>query len=327
MEANTPMANPRTAWPRTRRGLLIVVGGLAALTALYLGFSDYVVRSSLEPVSLCPIRTPAGSGLVPEELHFESDVDLIPLVGWLLPSSGDRAIVLVHGLTSNSWTGTQEDIARAYVAVGFHVLVFDGRGRGRSGGDRLGLGWHERRDVRGAVNVLLGRGVKPGRIGVHGGSYGAATALLSTAAIPEIGAVVADSAFADVRDLMDAEIESKTGVPQPVAKLLRPGIALVAWLRYGLDLDAISPERAVPDIAPQPILFIHGSEDQRIPVAHARRLEAASGNAADELWILDGLGHTDGVRIGTPPKCLGDPSPIREAYLGKVTTFFDRSLK
>ena len=209
-----------------------------------------------------------------------------------------------------------------------HVLVFDGRGRGRSGGDRLGLGWHERHDVRGAVNVLLKRGFEPGRIGVHGTSLGAATALLSAAVISEVGAVVADSAFADVRDFMDIEIERQTKIPALFTRLvLRPGIVFVAQAFYDLDLDAIPPERAVPHIAPRPILFIHGSQDKRIPVEHARRLKVASKNPADELWTHP-LGHTDGVRIGRiPPKCLGEPSPMREAYLRRVTEFFDCSLQ
>ncbi len=327
MKPRTSMDSPKATWPRTRRGPLIAAGILAVIAALYLGFSDYVLRRSLEPDSPCPNRAPAESGLVAEEVRFPSDIDRIPLTGWLLPSSRDRAIVLVHGLKGNAWTGTQEDMARAYVAAGFHVLAFDGRGRGRSGGNLLGLGWHERRDVRAAVDLLLARGFKPGRIGVHGSSYGAATALLAAAAIPELGAVVADSAFADVRDLMDREIAKKTGVPLPVVKLLRPGIELVAQLRYSLDFDAIPPVRAVPQIAPRPILFIHGSEDQRIPVKHVRRLKAASKNTADELWILDGFGHGEGVRIGKPPKCLGEPSPMRETYLRRVTSFFDRSLK
>ncbi len=316
------------AWARCQRGLVIVAGALAVIVALYLGLSAFIVSEMLTPPSMCTIRVPSDSGFAAEEIHFQSDVDRVPLAGWLLPSTGDRAILLVHGQASYSWTGTQEDIARVYVEAGFHVLVFDGRGRGRSGGDRLGLGWHERHDVRGAMNVLLKRGFEPGRIGVHGTSYGATTALLSAAVISEVGAVVADSAFADVRDFMDIEIERKTKIPALFSRLvLRPGIAFVAQAFYDLDLDAIPPERAVPHIAPRPILFIHGSEDRRIPVEHARRLKAASKNPADELWIHP-LGHTDGVRIGRiPPKCLGEPSPMREAYLRRVTEFFDRSLQ
>ena len=233
--------------------------------------------------------------------------------------------MLVHGLDSTAWSNDKPDVARAYVKAGFHVLLFDLRGHGRSGGDRLGLGWDERRDVRGAVDLLLGRGFEPGRIGIHGTSYGAATALLAAAAIPEIGAVVADSAFANVREVMDREIQKRTGLPARLVMLLRPGLALVAKLLYGLDFDAIAPERAVPDIAPRPILFIHGRRDAVIPVKHAYRLAAASRNAADDLWIHP-FGHTEGVRLVGKQCEARVPSPLRETYLKKVTTFFDRAL-
>ena len=304
--------------------LLIAAGALAVMVGLYLWVCDLIVSSSLTPTRELPEQTPAQSGLAAEAIRFESAVDQIPLVGWLLSSSGDRAIVLVHGLDSYGWNAGDQDIARAYVEAGFHVLLFDLRGQGRSGGDRLGLGWLERRDVRAAVNLLLTRGFRPGRIGLHGTSYGAATALLSIAAIPEVGAVVADSAFADMRDVMDARIEERTGIPVLFVKLLRPGIALVGRLRYSLNFDAIPPERAVPEIAPRPILFIHGSDDPIIPVEHAHRLKAASKNADDELWILTGHGHTECVRMGPRQEQV---SPVREACLKRLIAFFDYALR
>ncbi len=322
MKSRIPVEIPKTVRRGTRRRLLIAVGGLAVIAVVYLGVSYLVLSSSLSAQRVHYELTPPG-----EEVRFESDVDRITLVGWLLRSSGDRAIVLGHGLNCYGWSGSQPDKARAYVGAGFHVLVFDFRGHGRSGGDRLGLGWDERRDVRAAVDLLLRRGFEPGMIGIDGGSYGAATALLAAAAIPELGAVVADSAFADMRDIMERQIKMRTGVPSQFARLLRPGIAFLAWLLYSLDFDAIPPERAVPDIAPRPILFIHGEKDHTIPVEHAYRLKAASQNPADELWILPGLGHTEGIRRHGKECKHDEPSPMREAYLKKVTAFFDHSLR
>ena len=178
--------------------------------------------------------------------------------------------------------------------------------------------------MRAAVDLLLERGFKPGRIGLHGGSYGAATALLSTAVIPEVAAVVADSAFSDMRDLMDAQIETRKRIPSWFSRLfLRPGFAFVAQLFYSLDFTEIPPERAVPDIAPRPILFIHGGEDPIIPVEHARRLKAATKNSTDELWILEGYGHTEGVRLEPD---MVEPSPMREEYLRRVSEFFTQAI-
>ena len=309
--------------PPTRRNILIAGGALTVIVVLYLGFCLYVISSALTPHRKVG-PTPIDSGIAAEPISFQSDVDHVPLVGWLLPSSGDRAIVLVHGLDSHSWDGGQPDVAQAYVKAGFHVLVFDLRGHGRSGEAHLGLGWLERRDVRAAVDLLLERGFKPGRIGIHGGSYGAATALLSTAVIPELAAVVADSAFADMRDLMDAQIETRRRIPSWFSRLfLRPGFAFVAQLFYSLDFTEIPPERAVPEIAPRPILFIHGSEDRYILLEHAYRLKAASKNSADELWILEGYGHTEGVRLEPD---IVKASPMREEYLRRVPEFFTQEI-
>ncbi|OGA19298.1 MAG: hypothetical protein A3H32_04175 [Betaproteobacteria bacterium RIFCSPLOWO2_02_FULL_63_19] len=308
---------------RLKSGILLWTGIVGLLSAAYFGFSAIVLSAALTPrPAPHAIRSPLDDDA--EAVRFASARDGVPLAGWLMPSHGTRAIVLVHGVDSASWDGGHPDLARAYVSAGFHVLAFDLRGHGRSGGKRLGLGWDERGDVRAAVDLLLARGFKPGAIGVHGTSYGAATALLAAADIPEVGAVVADSAFSDVRDLMTAQIESRTSAPTWLASTLAsPGIESIAWVFHGLDLDRIQPMRAVPAIAPRPILFIHGNDDDVIPVRHAYRLKAASRNPADRIWVLRGRGHTEGIRLGHEQQT---PSPLREMYLAKVVAFFDSAL-
>ena len=308
-------------------GFAIVTGILLGFVGLYLGICGFVFHKLLTSTmsrsnDQASTETPPNA----ESISFKADEDQVVLKGLFLPSSGDRAIVLVHGLGSNFQESDQQEIAWTYVEAGFNVLMFDLRAHGSSGGNRLGLGWDERRDVRAAVNLLLERKFKPGKIGLHGTSYGAATALLSAAVIPEVGVVVADSAFADVRDVMDGKIERATGVPASVIRLLRPGFSLVANLFYSLNFDAITPEGAVPSITPRPILFIHGSKDQIIPIENSWKLKEASRNPRNELWILEGFEHTEGVRKMAEPCELRVVSPLRETYLKKVTGFFDLSL-
>ena len=316
-----PTLRPAPA-ARTRRRLRLAIVGSAVAALLYLGICAFILH-----LVVTPQRKPNPPGPDPdlsvEALHFESAEDKIRLAGWLLPSSGDRAIVLVHGINSDGWCGAHTDIAGAYVEAGFHVLIFDLRGHGSSGGDRIGFGWLERRDVRAAVDLLLKRGFRAGRIGIHGTSYGGATALLSAATIPELGAVVADSAFADMRDVMQGQI--KHDMPWlPFVSAFTPGITLLGQLLYGLNFDTIAPEHQVANIAPRPILFIHGSEDSFIPVEHVYRLKAASGNPVNELWILEGYGHTEGVRMGPEHKQV---SPLRGTFLQKVCAFFKNALQ
>ncbi len=118
---------------------------------------------------------------------------------------------------------------------------------------------------------------------------------------------------------------SATGIQVTATSALAfPAVFACVRVLYSLDLAEIPPERAVPAIAPRPILFIHGSDDPTIPVEHAYRLKAASKNPADELWVLEGSGHTEGVRLGDEQI---EVSPLREEYLRRVSEFFDRSLR
>jgi len=302
---------PALRLPRVRWKAL--VGALlAGLVVLYLILSAYVTSLAVSAHRTPVMGTPTDLGLQYEAVSFLSDVDHIPIDGWLLPAPSDRAVIMLHGLDGNRWIrpNGSPHLSEFLVDAGYNVLLFDFRGHGQSGSGPLGLGWYERRDVRGAVTFLESRGFQPGRIDIHGGSYGAATALLSTAAIPEVAAVVADSPFADARDLLNREIRRRTGLPE----IFGPGVTFFGSAEYGLDLNAIPPLKAMPAIAPRPILLMHGTADQRIPYEHSERLLAASAPGTADLWLVEGVGHTRAFYQYT------------DQYVARVIQFFDRQL-
>jgi pimeloyl-ACP methyl ester carboxylesterase len=300
-----------------RKALVVVMlPGLVAYSVL----STYVVSASLQPGRTCSSDGGPPLDLNAEAVTFSSRTDGIALAGWLVSTGRDRAVILIHGIDSDAWAGAAPDLAGAYAGAGFDVLLFDLRAHGRSGGERVGLGSLERGDLRAAVDLLIGRGVPPRRVSLHGTSYGAAMALIAAAEIPEVGAVIADSAFADARDLIAMEVGRRTHVPGTFAgSFLRPGIEGTARVLFGIDLGALAPERVVRRIAPRPLLIIHGERDPVIPPDHARRLaQHAGGNA--EVWILDEMGHTEGARSGP---CNRVPSPGRQLFLDRVVAFMD----
>ncbi len=301
-----------------------LVGGALVVAATYCAVSVYILSASLQTRDVCPPGEGPPSDLPMEAVALASLADGTRLAGWLSAPKVDRAVILLHGIDADAWAGAQPDLARAYVDAGFQVLLFDLRAHGRSGGARITLGNLERGDIRAAVDLVLSRGIPPGRIGLHGTSYGAAMSLLAAADIPEVGAVVADSAFADIRDLIADEVERRTRVPGFLAgSLMRPGIEVAARILYGLDLAALAPENIVGRISPRPVLFIHGEQDRMIPVDHAARLKNRAENPAAELWTLPRSGHTEGVRSGP---CNLEPSAGRTGFLERVVAFFDRAL-
>jgi dipeptidyl aminopeptidase/acylaminoacyl peptidase len=299
----------------------LAVASVVLILGLYLGACWWILGPTITPIRIEHLWTPAQLGFPKAKpLSFKSADDQVVLRGWLIRSPGERAIILLHGINSHSWDGQAPDVVRAYLDAGFTVLLYDLRGHGDSGGDYLG--WKDRGDVRAAVNVLLGQKFRPGKIGIHGTSYGGAIAILAAADIPEIGAVVADSAFADMRDVIEAAVERETGLPPILVKLLGPCLRCLASKLYSLNFDEVFPEEAIASISPRPILLIHGEEDPIIPVEHAVRLKEAAGEGA-KLWLLPGRQHTEGIRLA--PDYL-EYSPMREVFLRKVTQFFERSL-
>jgi fermentation-respiration switch protein FrsA (DUF1100 family) len=288
----------------------IALALVAVLAVAYFVAAEVVLRISLTPgraQCTAPADATTLSGATVEPVALTSTTDGTQLAAWIVAAGRERGVVLVHGLDSCGWNGHAPEVVRHYVDEGMSVVVFDLRAQGASQGEALGLGYKERGDVEAAVRLLQARGTKS--VGVHGSSYGAGTALLATAMIKDVKAVVADSAFADVRDLMDAELERKVGS----ASVLRPGVVLVARL-HGLSLEEIPPERAVPQIAPRPISFLHGAIDDRIPVSHAHRLKAAAQGPSVQLWILEGGGHTVAI----------DKAP--DEYYARTVKFLARHL-
>ena len=304
---------------------LVVLVPFILILAIYFVIGGVVAHNMVKPARKPITETPSESGFnAVESISFISD-DGVPLKGYLLGGSADRAILVVHGVYSHSWDCQTPDLARTLVDSGFRVLVFDLRCHGRSGGDHLGLGWLERLDVAAAIRFLLSQGFSPGKIGIHAASYGASASIFATAMIPEVdssvGALVLDSSFANINDVIEGEIQRQTGLPPVATHALMPGIRFMAGQLYSLDMTGPFPEQALIDMHRRPTLLIHGENDPVTPVEHVMRLKAAAPYA--ELWILPGRLHTEGVLLS--PDCV-DPSPTREKYLKKVTYFFDHAL-
>ena len=291
-----------------RVGLSIVL----AVVVIFVGISAYM-GYTLTRVQRVPLtENPSVKGLAYEDVAFPSMDKDLTLRGWFLPGNATYpAIIMVHGNGYNRDDPTigTLDIAAQLVESGYSVLMFDLRGYGESDGSRVGGGYLEKRDLEGAVAYVKSRGFD--RVGVIGFSLGAVTALLAAAEDQDINAVVSDSSFADLNDIMKPEFEKRThGAP---LIFLRPILFMIKVL-YGVDFAAIRPVAVVSEISPRPILFIHGSLDATIPVSHASRLFEAAQNPQDELWIVPEAGHTQAYKM----------RPAE--YMQKVTDFFGVAL-
>jgi pimeloyl-ACP methyl ester carboxylesterase len=197
---------------------------------------------------------------------------------------------LYTGRTANRIAGenrTAEKIADFLIADGYDVLLFDLRGNGESDGDRFSLGYQERRDVATAIEYLTSLGIREDRIALVGISMGAGTVLQTLLLHPNVGAVVADSSYADARTIVNENLQQVAGVPG----WFTPGVMFFSKVVFDLDGDQVRPIDVVRANRERPILFIHCDLDELIALHHPRDLFAASASKGSELWIATRCQH------------------------------------
>ena len=234
----------------------------------------------------------------------------VRLAAWHVPHPGSsRGLVLCHG-HDNSRIAFAPTLAALHRA-GFHLLLFDFRGMGVSQAAPCTYGYEEVRDVEAAVAWLREEaGVQS--LGLYGLSMGGASALLAASRDPKIQAVVTDSAFASLAELVERRL---LPLPPPLRRAMAEEISSLAETWTGASIREIAPEQALRDAAPRPMLFIHGSADLLVPVAHARRLAEATG-ADSEVWVVPHAWH-----VGSP--WVAGVS----RYSARIAAFLDRHVR
>jgi len=260
------------------------------LALIYAAVSFYIVDSALDAEANPLEERPQDFGLHYEDVEFTPrGWPTIVLRGWWMPAPDARGTVIrVHGIDSTR--SSRLGLAQALVENGYSVLAFDLRGHGESDQAQMGAGIHESEDVLGAVDyVVRERGAEPGRVFLHGHSYGGAIVLMSGWREPAVAGVFADSAFASLSDLVVQEVARRTSAPAWLAAVLRPGVILMARLSKGLDIEAVYPAEDAARY-PYTIGLAHCQGDDRIPIGHLERIRAGVLHAP-VFTVYEGCTH------------------------------------
>ncbi len=255
---------------------------LGLLLAVWLAASWTAERQTFHPRHWSDGPSPAARGWTYRDVSF-ADADGLVLRGWWIPGTRHQTVVMVHGWTSSR----QEPMSKSgYLhAAGYNLLVFDLRGHGASDGGYTTMGWVEPDDVRAAVRFA--RAQDSGPVALLGYSMGGAIVVEAAAGAVDVSAVVEDSGFASLADVVRSAFTRHTRLPaDPFA---HPMLALSA-ADLGVDLGRIRPVDAAARLA-TPLLAIVGTADTLVPPAQGRSLfEAARG--PKQLLVVPGAGHT-----------------------------------
>lgn len=217
-------------------------------------------------------RTPADQGLAYDELWLKVALDngegTQRVHAWWLPAAAVDAPTLLY-LHGTRWSlgNSLFRIARLH-GLGFNILAIDYRGFGRSDGDMPSES-QIRADARAAWMEVVRREPRDDRRYIYGHSLGAAVAIELGATQDGAAGVIAESGFTSLADVV-----ADRNLP----------VGLLMTQRF----DALAD---VPRLR-APVLFVHGTADDVVPVAMTQRMFEAAPEPK-RLLLIEGGGHSD----------------------------------
>lgn len=212
--------------------------------------------------------TPRDWGHKYEDVDFKSK-DGTALHAWFVPAAGKKAkatVVFSHGNAGS--IGHHLGFVMWFVDAGYNVLTYDYRGFGKSAGkvDRRGM----IEDVRAAFDYVVKRpDVNGERLVSYGHSLGGAQSLaaLGEAPVKGLRAVITDAAFS-----------SYMAMAQTMAGKVGANLVTDEW----------APKDSVQNISPVPLLIVHGTKDEVVPVAQGRLLFKTAREPKTMFEVKDG---------------------------------------
>ena len=278
-----------------RRLALVALAELAilALVALVLTanlFADIMLRN---PTSDRPKDQGAEAALAQYGLTRRWEITLttadgLRLATWYWPPQNGATVILLHGY--KQIRSEMLPIAAMLTRHGYGVILPALRGHGTSDGEMVSFGYYETRDVEAVYQYLLAQPeAARGRIGMLGNSMGSAIAILYASQNPSIKAVVAQSPYTTIDDMVTANIKRTVGLPPfPMVPL----IVFFVERKAGFSVNGIAPIDHIALISPRPVFIMMGGRDTWVNPDGGRQLYAAAGEPR-ELWFDAEMEHLE----------------------------------
>lgn len=223
------------------------------------------------------------------------EVEGITISGQLYLPAGKTphpTVCVCHGIPAHIPTPGDSGyplLAERICREGFAVLIFNFRGTGASGGNLDILGWT--RDLKAVIDYLCTLPeVDKSRLSLLGFSGGAAVSIYVAAEDSRISCAASCACPAEFTFIFESDD------PRSIIDHFRSIGAIrdesfprsaEEWLN-GFKL--VRPIECVAEIAPRPLLLVHGSQDETVDVSHAHRLYDRAGEPK-QIIIVSGAEH------------------------------------
>ncbi|XP_018484122.1 uncharacterized protein LOC108854943 isoform X2 [Raphanus sativus] len=184
----------------------------------------------------------------------------------------DRPLPCVIYCHGNS--GCRADASEAAIVLlpsNITIFTLDFSGSGLSGGEYVTLGWNEKDDLKAVVEYLRTDG-NVSLIGLWGRSMGAVTSLMYGAEDPSIAAMVLDSPFSDLVDLMMELVDTyKFPLPKFTIKFAIQYMRRAVQKKAQFDITDLNTIKVAKSCF-VPVLFGHAIDDDFIRPHHSERI-------------------------------------------------------
>lgn len=198
--------------------------------------------------------------------------------------------ILVHSYrTEHSF---MNPYAKEYQKKGYNTLQPDNRAHGESEGDYIGMGYLDQYDVMSWIHYILEKDPEA-EIILHGVSMGASTLMMLSGQkdIPDnVKVIIEDCGYTSARAYLTWKLKQRFHLPAfPVIPIANQAFKLFAgyYMNDASALEGVKNSRI-------PILFIHGTEDQTVPVEEVYKLYEKAA-CEKHLYIVEGAGHGEAL--------------------------------
>ena len=246
----------------------------------YENFWKFIIRPPRDNYNLNELDYEYSSLNERESPYKREDYTILSKRGFLMECSFYRVdpskripyirpcVIYLHGNSSSRCEGKKMSLS--LLKEGIDLFVFDFPGSGKSEGEYISLGYHEKEDVRIIIDFVEKLpGV--GNIGLWGRSMGAATTLLYSHSDDRIKAQCVDSPFADFRDLVIYLCKKQINIPEFIINSVLFFLKNTIKSKNDMDIDQLRPIDFA-EISKAPTFFIHAMKDELIPYKHTIQL-------------------------------------------------------
>ncbi|MGB5982768.1 MAG: alpha/beta fold hydrolase [Nonlabens sp.] len=255
-----------------------------------------------------PEPAPRIEGFTYETIHGYGHTDLSVMTYGKKIDSVKGAVILLHGIRAGKEHFSEK--MKWLYENGFRAYAMDLRAHGSSDGKFTTFGVKERHDVSALVDYVDKSGFE--NIGIWGQSLGAAVAMQSMGIDKRIDYGIIESTFTDFRTITHDYTHFHLGTNfKPLTNYLIDRSGKMA----DFEPENASPFESAAQIN-QPILMVHGNEDQRIDISYGRENFSNLASEQKNFIEIDGANHLNVWKIGGEPylnqvlKFMNDHSAI-----------------